>query len=82
MDVSNIDDDFFAREARPKKVGEEGFFDGADARGTVTSPARKDAQNKVDSALSANIKKVAMLEAYLQAKFTLSNNDKPHLMKF
>ena len=82
VDVSNIDDDFFAREARPKKMDEEGFFAGADARGTVTSQARKDAQNKVDAALSGNINKVTMLEAYLQAKFTLSNNDKPHLMKF
>jgi hypothetical protein len=32
--------------------------------------------------LSANVNKVPMLESYLQAKFTLSNNDKPHLMKF
>lgn len=82
VDVSAIDDDFFAREVRAKKQGEEGFFAGADARGTVTSDARKAAQTKVDAALSANVSKVTMLEAYLQAKFTLSNSDKPHLMKF
>jgi large subunit ribosomal protein L6e len=82
VDVSKIDDDFFAREVRAKKEGEEGFFAGADARGTVTSDARKAAQTKVDAALSANVNKVPMLESYLQAKFTLSNNDKPHLMKF
>lgn len=82
VDVSKIDDDFFAREVRVQKEGEEGLFAGADARGTVTSDARKAAQTKVDAALSANVSKVPMLEAYLQAKFSLSNNDKPHLMKF
>lgn len=82
VDVSKIDDDFFTREVRAKKEGEEGFFAGADARGTVTSAARKAAQTKVDTALSANVSKVSMLESYLQAKFTLSNNDKPHMMKF
>jgi large subunit ribosomal protein L6e len=82
VDVSSIDDDFFAREVRAKQEGEEGFFAGADARGTVTSDARKAAQTKVDAALSANVNKVAMLESYLQAKFSLSSTDKPHMMKF
>mmetsp|Transcript_21190 Transcript_21190/g.30644 ORF Transcript_21190/g.30644 Transcript_21190/m.30644 type:complete len:195 (+) Transcript_21190:46-630(+) len=74
VDVSKIDDDFFAREERP-----EGEVEG---RGTVTSDARKAAQKAVDDKLLANVNKIDMLPAYLQAKFSLSTNDKPHAMRF
>ena len=71
VDVSKIDDAFFARQKGEKE-----------ATGTVTSAARKTAQAAVDKALTANISKVEMLESYLKAKFTLKNSDKPHAMNF
>lgn len=71
VDVSSVDDAFFARDKK------------AEASGDKTIPeSRKSAQTKVDNALVANIQKVEMLEAYLKAKFSLSNGDKPYLMKF
>mmetsp|Transcript_11576 Transcript_11576/g.11945 ORF Transcript_11576/g.11945 Transcript_11576/m.11945 type:complete len:195 (-) Transcript_11576:64-648(-) len=74
VDVSNIDDSFFAREERPEVP--------AEGRGTVTSDARKAAQKTVDAALLSNISKVEFLQAYLQARFTLGGNDRPHALKF
>ncbi len=82
VDVSKIDDAFFAREKTAEKKGEEALFDAKAAKVTVTSPARKAAQEAVDSKLKANIDKVNMLGAYLAARFTLSKADKPHLIKF
>jgi large subunit ribosomal protein L6e len=75
IDVSNIDDSFFAREEKSEAAPVEG-------RGTVTSDARKSAQKSVDEKLTANIAKVEMLQAYLQAKFSLSGSDRPHALKF
>lgn len=74
VDVSNIDDSFFAREEKSEVP--------AEGRGTVTSDARKAAQKTVDAALLANISKVEFLQAYLQARFTLGGNDRPHALKF
>ena len=69
VDVSSIDDALFAR----SKTEEPGA--GID-------PARASAQAAVDAALVSNIKKVEMLSAYMQAKFTLNKHDRPHLLKF
>ena len=74
VDVSAIDDDFFKREARPEELPE--------GRGTVTTDARKAAQQAVDSKLIANVNKVDMLKAYLEAKFTLNRSSRPHAMQF
>jgi large subunit ribosomal protein L6e len=66
VDVSKIDDAFFAR--------------GKDEKGP--SAARKAAQDSVDKALGAAVGKTEHLKEYMQAKFTLSKGDKPHAMKF
>jgi large subunit ribosomal protein L6e len=68
VDASKIDDKFFER----KK--------GADDK--TLSNERKAAQTAIDTPLTANIKKVDMMESYLKANFTLKNTDKPHNMKF
>ena len=48
------------------------------------SGPRKDAQKSVDGAILKNIKdsKEPLLKKYLNARFSLSNNDKPHALKF
>jgi large subunit ribosomal protein L6e len=74
VDVSKIDDSFFARETNEP--------DAAERTSTYTSAARKAAQTAVDTKLEANIAKVDMLKSYLSAKFTLSRADRPHAMKF
>mmetsp|Transcript_104475 Transcript_104475/g.294443 ORF Transcript_104475/g.294443 Transcript_104475/m.294443 type:complete len:191 (+) Transcript_104475:32-604(+) len=70
VDVSKIDDEFFKREKKSSEA----------PTATVTSPERKKAQDTVDNALKANIDEV--MNSYLSARFTLTNNDKPHAMKF
>ena len=84
VDVTKIDDDFFAREKVEEKEGEEALFDTSAAapKVTVTSAVRKAAQVEVDAALLKNIEKVEFLGAYLKALFKLSKADKPHLLKF
>ena len=74
VDVSKIDDSFFARESNEPAAAER--------TSTYTSAARKAAQTAVDAQLEANINKVEMLKSYLSAKFTLSRADRPHLLKF
>jgi large subunit ribosomal protein L6e len=76
-----VDDSYFAKEAAAAKKGEEAFFEGAKAK-TVTSDQRKADQAAVDKAITAAVKKEAMLEGYLQCKFSLKKGDKPHEMKF
>lgn len=83
VDTSSIDDAFFAREQvakAPKKEGEE-FFAEDKKKGSVTQ-ARKDAQKAVDASLLTAVSKVPMLRSYLNAKFTLTKGQQPHLMKF
>eukprot|EP01038_Epipyxis_sp_PR26KG_P009868 gene9868-13275_t len=82
VDVSKIDDAFFAREKSEKKEGEEALFDTATPKPVVISPERKAAQTAIDAALTTNIAKVDLLAGYLKALFTLSKADKPHLLKF
>ncbi len=64
--VDNIDDAFFARSKDEEK----------------SKATRKAAQTAVDTALTANIAKIPMLDSYLKARFSLKNGDKPHALKF
>lgn len=82
VDVSAIDDDYFSRAKDAKSTEEEQFFLGDAPKPAVVSDQRKADQQKVDAALLPKVKEVEMLEGYLAARFTLTTNDKPHLMKF
>jgi large subunit ribosomal protein L6e len=72
VNVAGIDDGHFTRAKGEEKSSE----------GTVTSADRKAAQAAVDGALTKNVDKQEMMKPYLQAKFSMSKADKPHLMKF
>lgn len=82
-DVSSIDDAFFAKDkkAAKKGKGKEEFFTEEQKKSPLPQ-ARKDAQKKVDSALAAVIKATPVLHHYLNAKFTLTNGQYPHQLKF
>lgn len=79
VDVSNVDDAFFARAEKKKGSGE--FLAEEATKGQV-SAERKAAQKKVDAALLPVIKKVPNLGSYLNARFSLTRNMKPHQLKF
>ena len=76
VNAAAIDDAFFARNLKAEAA--------AAATGAAKGPsdARKAAQTQIDAALTANIKKVAQLDSYLKAKFSLRNGDLPHTLKF
>ena len=80
-DVSGIDDAFFAKSADSKKSGEDEFFS-TSQQASQRSDAKKEAQKKVDAVVSKAVDSVPMLKAYLNAKFSLTNKDRPHEMKF
>jgi large subunit ribosomal protein L6e len=82
VDVSKIDDTFFARKAdRVAKKDGEAFF-AKDPKKTVVSAQRKTETARVDTAIKAIVKATPSLKQYLNAKFTLTRGQKPHQMKF
>lgn len=82
VDVKSFEDAYFARSKDAKKEGEDEFFMGDAPKPAVVSDERKADQKKVDTALLKAVAAVPMMEGYLAARFTLTANDKPHLMKF
>jgi len=82
VDVKSFNDAYFARSKEDQKEGEQAFFAGDAPKPAVVSDQRKEDQKKVDGPLLKAVAKVPMLEGYLAAHFTLTSNDKPHLMKF
>ncbi|KAL3899617.1 MAG: hypothetical protein SGARI_006417 [Bacillariaceae sp.] len=82
VDVKAVTDEYFARTSDAPKEAEDEFFAGDAPKPAVVSDARKADQKKVDDALLKAVGAVPMLEAYLAAQFSLSANDKPHLMQF
>ncbi|KAL7576409.1 hypothetical protein ACA910_018214 [Epithemia clementina (nom. ined.)] len=82
VDVSKFDDSYFARSKDASKEGEEEFFKGDAPKPAIVSDERKADQKTVDDVLLKTIAGIDMMEGYLAAHFTLSGNDKPHLMKF
>jgi len=81
VDVSKLDDKFFEKDAAAVKQAKKDFLAKEDKK--VELPAiRKTEQARVDGALKAIITAVPNLHHYLNAKFTLTNGQKPHLLKF
>jgi large subunit ribosomal protein L6e len=89
VDISNatvpdhIDDAYFRRpaDAKQKKTSDAFFEKGKKAPSTVAD-SRKADQKTVDAAVIASVKNVEFLAKYLNAKFSLTRNEYPHLLKF
>jgi len=86
VDVSKINDDFFKAEkaAAPAAGGkkEEKFLETKEKEKVHRSQAKKQEQKRVDDALKPIIAKVPDLKKYIGAKFSLTNGQQPHNMKF
>jgi len=82
VDVAAINDEFFAKpeEAKAKKSADAFFQE--EKKAVVVSEEKKAAQKKVDAALLSAVTAVPNLKAYLNARFSLTQKDRPHLMKF
>lgn len=80
VDVSAINDDFFARQADAAPSREAEFS--AATHKAIVSDARKAAQGPVDAAIEAAIAGTPLLKEYLKAKFSLRTGQFPHAMRF
>ena len=82
LNVANIDDAFFAKEKAEKASKEEKFFAADAGKKKEPTDVRKNAQKDVDTGILNSLKKDKMLKKYLNARFSLTNSTKPHLLKF
>lgn len=80
IDLSGIEDEFFAKDAASKKAKKQ-FLEKEETKSQLPA-VRKTEQARVDAALKPLIAAVPNLSHYLNAKFTLTNGQKPHLLKF
>jgi len=79
VDVSKIDDKFFAKTVEKKK--KEGFLDEKKEK-TPLPDSKKSEQTRVDGLLNPLISKVPQLTDYLKKHFSLAHGQRPHLMRF
>lgn len=88
VDTTKLNDAFFTRTAINRVRGEKGFFkdkaltEAQQKAKTEKLTERKTLQSSVDKALIAGIKGTPFLAKYLSSRFSLTNNMKPHELKF
>jgi large subunit ribosomal protein L6e len=80
--VPAIDFSIFTKVRAEKAGDDEAEFFQQNAEPVVLPAAFLAAQKATDATLLAAIKKVPLLKGYLNAKFSLTNGQFPHLMKF
>ena len=81
VDVAKISDAFFARSDSGAKKEKSEFIEAKKEKVPVAKE-RTDAQAAVDKAVLPLVKAVPNLFHYLNAKFSLTNGQKPHLLSF
>jgi len=82
VDVSKIDDAYFARVKSDSTEGEEEFFANDEAKPAVVTDQRKADQKKVDAAILKAVDAAPLMKNYLGSKFSLKKHDRPHKMIF
>merc|ERR1739838_2880 len=73
VDVSSVNDAFFAKVKEDKKAKSEADFIEGDNKKVAISQERLDAQKKVDAGLLEAVKAVPSLSSYLAAPFRLTS---------
>jgi len=81
-DLSKIDDQFFNKPETKHTRNKEGNFITEKPEKTPVSEDRKKIQSAVDGVLKTVIDATPNLHHYLNAKFSLTNGQRPHLLKF
>jgi large subunit ribosomal protein L6e len=76
-----ITDAFFNKAKKQKAKGQDSIFAAKKAK-TPVSAEKKQTQQQVDGQLLSVIKATPDLKGYLSARFTLSNGQTPHSLKF
>lgn len=81
--LNNVNDDLFTKRVSIKRGTKAAdFFEDPKKKKERISDERRNAQNGVDTEVVKSVKAVPQLKEYLQNRFALKNNDKPHLMQF
>jgi large subunit ribosomal protein L6e len=80
--VPAVDYSIFAKQVVESAADDEAEFLNQAPAPVVLAPGFLAAQSATDAKLMAAIKKVPTLKAYLNAKYSLTNGQFPHLMKF
>jgi len=83
VDVAKIDDKFFDVKKEKKAASKDGeaFFDKEKKKSPV-SAERKAETARVGASVLAAVKAVPSMAEYLNAKFSLTRGQRPHMMKF
>ena len=79
---TEIDDSLFKKPKQTKETKDKKFFDETGKRIAEVNPKRKELQKKVDEDILKGINTDKMMKAYLEARFTLRNNMRPHEIIF
>merc|ERR1711976_123720 len=85
VDVSKVDDAYFAKSAQKQQSNEDGFFNNKanlSAEEKARMDAKKATQKTVDDKLMAEVKKTEHMSGYLRTRFSLRNNMRFHEMSF
>ena len=82
VDVSKINDAYFARATSSKSEGEEEFFSNDAPKAAIVSDQRKADQKTVDAALLKVVEATPFMKNYLGSNFSLKKHDRPHNMVF
>ncbi|KAI9906786.1 hypothetical protein PsorP6_003915 [Peronosclerospora sorghi] len=84
LDLPQIDDSYFTKDKPPKKRSKEERIFALQQMSTPTEIAeqRKKDQKTLDAVLTEKLANEPYLRAYLNAKFTLTKNDRVHDMVF
>ncbi|CAH0491136.1 unnamed protein product [Peronospora farinosa] len=84
VELPEIDDGYFVKDKQTKKSSKEECFFAAQQTPTsaVITEQRKKDQKTVDALLMKKLANESYLLAYLNAKFTLTKNDRVHEMRF
>jgi large subunit ribosomal protein L6e len=77
--LDKVNDEFFKTRVAVKR---DSFFETPEAKKARITEDRRNAQNNVDTEVVKVVKTTPLLKDYLQNRFALKNNDKPHLMQF
>lgn len=79
--LDKLDDDLFSVKVQVERT-QQNFFELPENKKKRITEARRTAQTNVDVEVTKVVKATPLLKEYLQNRFALKNNDKPHLMQF
>ncbi|KAK2958824.1 putative 60S ribosomal protein L6 [Blattamonas nauphoetae] len=82
VDVSKVEDSMFRNKKLSVKKRKEFAAKEEPKRRVTRSEDLLKLQKSVDTAVLASVKSVKRMGSYLSSNFTLSKNQRPHLMKF